>query len=90
MGAHASSAGSQRDDLAHSGSDFGPLPNHVPNINLHLKAIYDDGEVDEGSTIKSYLIVQTEGARKVSREVRHYNLPAILQRIPEVLVSGTR
>ena len=50
----------------------------VPNINLHLKAIYSEGELPEGATIKSCLIVRSEGARRISREVLHYNLPAIL------------
>ena len=50
----------------------------VPNINLHLKAIYAEGELTEAATIKSYLIVRTEGTRQVSREVLHYSLPAIL------------
>ncbi len=50
----------------------------VPNINLHLKAIYTEGELTEAATVKSYLIVRTEGARQVSREVLHYSLPAIL------------
>ena len=50
----------------------------VPNINLHLKAIYEEGELTEAATIKSYLIVRTEGARQVSREMLHYCLPAIL------------
>jgi hypothetical protein len=50
----------------------------VPNINLHLKAIYEEGELTEAATIKSYLIVRTEGTRQVSREVLHYSLPAIL------------
>ncbi|MDO8794641.1 MAG: DEAD/DEAH box helicase family protein [Vicinamibacterales bacterium] len=50
----------------------------VPNINLHLKAIYDEGELVEGATIKSYLIVRSEGSRQVAREVLHYSLPAIL------------
>ena len=50
----------------------------IANINLHLKGIYDEGELTEGATIKSYLIVQIEGAREVSRQVLHYNLPAIL------------
>jgi hypothetical protein len=50
----------------------------VPNINLHLKAIYAEGELSEAATIKSYLIVRTEGARQVSRDVLHYGLPAIL------------
>ena len=50
----------------------------VPNINLHLKALYSEAELTEAATIKSYLIVRTEGARRVSREVLHYSLPAIL------------
>lgn len=50
----------------------------VPNINLHLKAIYADGELTEAATIKNYLIVRPEGRRQVSRRVLHYNLPAIL------------
>ena len=50
----------------------------VPNINLHLKAIYAENELAEGATIKSYLIVRSEGGRQVSRPVLHYNLPAIL------------
>jgi len=29
----------------------------VPNINLHLKAIYAEGELTEAATVKSYLIV---------------------------------
>ena len=50
----------------------------VPNINQHLKAIFEEGELAPERTIKKYLIVQTEGARQVSREVDHYNLDAIL------------
>lgn len=50
----------------------------VPNINIHLKAIYAEGELIDKATIKSYLIVRTEGSRSVSRDVLHYNLEAIL------------
>jgi len=50
----------------------------VPNVNLHLKAIYAEGELSEAATIKSYLIVRTEGARQVTRAVLHYSLPTIL------------
>lgn len=39
----------------------------VPNINQHLKAIYEDGDLRPEATIKRYLIVQTEGRRQVSR-----------------------
>ena len=50
----------------------------VPNINMHLKNVYEEGELDETSTIKDFLIVRTEGARKVQRKVDFYNLDAII------------
>ena len=50
----------------------------VPNISLHLKAIYSDDELTEAATIKSYSMVRAEGSRQISRAVLHYSLPAIL------------
>lgn len=50
----------------------------VPNINLHLKAIYAEGELAEEATLKSHLMVRLEGSRQVSRTVLHYSLPVIL------------
>ena len=50
----------------------------LQNISLHLQNIYEEGELDPGATIKSYLIVRTEGTRQVRRTVQHYNLEAIL------------
>jgi hypothetical protein len=50
----------------------------VANINMHLKAIYDDGELTEAATIQSYLIVRQEGQRQVKRQVQHYNLAMVL------------
>jgi hypothetical protein len=50
----------------------------VAAINQHIKKVYDDAELEPDSTIKKYLIVQTEGNRKVSREVAHYNLQMII------------
>lgn len=50
----------------------------VPNVNQHLKTIYEDGELRPEATIKRYLIVQTEGSRQVSRAVDHYNLDVII------------
>ena len=47
-------------------------------VNHHLKEIYAEGEQQSGAAIRRYRIVQIEGARKISREVEHYNLPAIL------------
>ncbi len=50
----------------------------VAAINQHIKKVYDDSELKPDSTIKKYLIVQTEGSRRVSREVSHYNLQMII------------
>jgi hypothetical protein len=50
----------------------------VPAVNQHLKRIYDDSELQREATIKKYLIVQTEGDRRVQREVDHYSLQAII------------
>lgn len=48
------------------------------NISLHLKNIFQDGELDPPATVKESLTVQTEGARSVQRPVTLYNLDAIL------------
>ena len=48
------------------------------NVTLHLKSIYEDGELSEEATCKDYLQVRTEGSRSVSRSLRHYRLEAIL------------
>lgn len=50
----------------------------VPNINIHLKSIYREKELDPHSTIKESLIVQTEGKRTISREIELYNLDVII------------
>lgn len=50
----------------------------VPNINMHLKNIFQEKELEEKATIKDFLIVQTEGNRNVEREQRFYNLDAII------------
>ena len=36
-------------------------------------------ELDREATIRKFRIVQTEGARKVEREVDHYNLDAVIK-----------
>lgn len=48
------------------------------NISLHIKNIFEEGELSEDSTVKDYLTVQNEGSRKVSRNVTHYNLDVII------------
>ena len=50
----------------------------VPAINMHIRNILTDEELTEKSTIKEYLIVQSEGTRTVSRKTNLYNLDMIL------------
>lgn len=50
----------------------------VPTINEHIQGIYADGELAPEATIRSFRIVQIEGARDVSRSVEHYNLDLII------------
>lgn len=48
------------------------------NISLHIKNIFDEGELDENSTVKEFLTVQKEGNRKIERKVKYYNLDMII------------
>ncbi len=50
----------------------------IPNINMHLKNIFTEGELEENRTIKDFLIVQKEGNREVRRNKVYYNLDAII------------
>jgi prophage maintenance system killer protein len=47
-------------------------------IGLHLKNIYKSGELDEISTTEESSVVQLEGKRNVKRNVKLYNLDAII------------
>ena len=49
-----------------------------PNVSMHIRNIYKEGELDEISTVKDFLTVQNEGGRQVSRSVRFYNLDVII------------
>lgn len=50
----------------------------ISNINMHIKHIYEENELNMNSTIKSDLIVQIEGNREVKRKVNFYNLDMII------------
>ncbi|MGY0557637.1 virulence RhuM family protein [Lysobacter sp. A421] len=50
----------------------------VRTVNEHIQNIFAEGECDPGPTIRKFRIVQTEGARRVEREVDAYNLDVIL------------
>ncbi len=50
----------------------------VRTVNEHLKNIYHSEELIENTTIRNIRIVRKEGKREVQREVKHYNLDAII------------
>lgn len=46
----------------------------LENVLMHLKNICKTGELEQKSTTKDFLVVQTEGSRQVKRQIKHYNL----------------
>ena len=50
----------------------------VPAISKHLKNIFEEGELQQKSTISKMEIVQSEGTRNIKRLVDFYNLDAII------------
>ena len=51
---------------------------NTDTIGLHLKNIFDTGELDEESTTEESSVVQQEGNRQVKRKIKFYNLDAII------------
>lgn len=63
------------------------------NITLHLRNIFEEGELSEEATRKDFLQVRQEGSRSVRRSVSHYNLDAIISvgyRVKSVLATRFR
>lgn len=48
------------------------------SVEIHLKNIYNSGELEEERTAKEIFAVRIEGNRKVKRKIRAYNLDAII------------
>ena len=48
------------------------------NIGLHLKNIYETGELTQEATTENFSVVQTEGERQVNRNLKFYNPDAII------------
>ena len=48
------------------------------NIGLHLKNVYESGELEKNRTTEEISVVQKEGSRDVKRNVSFYNLDAII------------
>lgn len=50
----------------------------IDNISLHLKNIYAEEELAESLTVEDFSVVRLEGKRQVKRNLKHYNLDAII------------
>ena len=50
----------------------------VPNINMHVRNVYQEEELTPQATVQDFLIVRTEGGRSVQRTLTHYNLDMII------------
>lgn len=48
------------------------------NISEHIKNVYQQGELDEISTVRKFRTVRKEGNRQVSRNIDYYNLDMII------------
>jgi len=48
------------------------------SIGLHLKKIFESGELMEAATTENFSVVQKEGQRNVKRIIKFYNLDAII------------
>ena len=53
------------------------------NVGLHLKNIFEDGELIREATTEESSVVQIEGGREVQRPLLLYNLDAIHERMEE-------
>lgn len=63
------------------------------NVRLHLKNVFEEGELDPEATSKDFLEVRLEGRREVQRSIAYYNLDAIISvgyRVKSVLATRFR
>ena len=47
-------------------------------ISRHLRNVFREGELEEAATVANFATVQSEGRRRITREIEHFNLDAIL------------
>lgn len=48
------------------------------NVGLHLKNIYESGELMQDATTEYFSVIQVEGKRQVNRKLKFYNLDAVI------------
>ena len=47
-------------------------------ISRHIKNVFEEGELQQDATVAFFATVQTEGKRKVERDIAYYNLDMII------------
>lgn len=57
------------------------------NVSLHIRNIFNEGELDKGTTVKESLTVQKEGTRTVKRKVEQYSLDVSTGIMPELTLT---
>ena len=50
----------------------------IPNISMHIRNIYAEGELQSEATVKKFLTVRREGNRDVQRHIDFYSLDMII------------
>ncbi len=50
----------------------------VPNISMHIRNVYVEGELSPQATVQKFLTVRREGNRNVQRNLEYYNLDMII------------
>jgi hypothetical protein len=51
------------------------------NISLHIRNIFEEGELNPEATHKKYLSVRQEGKRSIKRQLDYYNLDMIVAQL---------
>ncbi len=51
----------------------------VDNISLHLKNIYEEGELIQEATTEEFSVVRKEGSRSVRHKLMFYKVPSYVQ-----------
>lgn len=65
----------------------------VPNISMHVKNVFDDGELHIEATVQDFLTIRQEGERQVQRTLTHYNLDMVISvgyRVKSLLATRFR
>ena len=65
----------------------------ITNVLEHIKNIYEEGELDEGSTCRKFRQVRNEGKKQVEREMNFYSLDMIISlgyRVKSVIATHFR